>query len=266
MSDPRVAVVIPARYAATRFPGKLLAPLLGRPLIAHVIARARAATLPARVIVATDDERIAVAAVAEGAEVRMTSPELASGTDRVAAVARTLDAEVLVNLQGDEPCVPPAAIDRCAAPLIADKAVDMATLAHIVDAEAALDPNAVKVVTDRRSNALYFSRHPIPYIRDRAGDQASTPPVHLRHIGIYAYRRDVLISLARLAPTPLEIAERLEQLRALEHGIRIRVEVVDWAAQGVEVPADLERAEALLRQLGGELTCGGKHSTGQGHP
>lgn len=252
MSDPRVAVVIPARYAATRFPGKLLAPLLGRPLIAHAIARARAAALPSRVIVATDDERIAAVAAAAGAEVRMTSPDLPSGTDRVAQVASALDtAEILVNLQGDEPCVPPVAIDRCAAPLIADKTVDMATLAHIVDAEAALDPNAVKVVTDRRSNALYFSRHPIPYIRERTGDPASTPPVHLRHIGIYAYRRDALLSLARMAPTPLELAERLEQLRALENGIRIRVEVVDWAAQGVDVPADLERAEALLRTSGG---------------
>jgi len=252
MSDPRVALVIPARYAATRFPGKILAPLLGRPLIAHVIARARAASLPARVIVATDDERIAAAAAHAGAEVRMTSPDLPSGTDRVARVASALDAEILVNLQGDEPCVPPAAIDRCAAPLLADKTVDMATLAHIVDAEAALDPNAVKVVTDRRSNALYFSRHPIPYIRDRAGDQASTPPAHLRHIGIYAYRREVLLSLARMPPTPLELAERLEQLRALEHGIRIRVEVVNWAAQGVDTPEDLGRAEALLRKLGGE--------------
>jgi 3-deoxy-manno-octulosonate cytidylyltransferase (CMP-KDO synthetase) len=250
MSDPRVAVVIPARYAATRFPGKLLAPLLGRPVIAHVIARARAATLPSRVIVATDDERIAAVAAAAGAETRLTSPDLASGTDRVAEVATALDLEILVNLQGDEPCVPPAAIDRCAAPLIADMAVDMATLAHIVDAEAAIDPNAVKVVIDRRSSALYFSRHPIPYIRERAVGQASAPSAHLRHIGIYAYRRDVLLSLARLEPTPLELAERLEQLRALEHGIRIRVEVVEWAAQGVDVPADLERAAAILRTHG----------------
>lgn len=251
MPDSRVAVVIPARYAATRFPGKVLAPLLGRPLLAHVIACAQRATLPSRVIVATDDQRIADVAAREGAEVRMTAPELQSGTDRVARVASVLAAEILVNLQGDEPCVPPAAIDRCAEPLIADKTVDMATLAHIVDAEAALDPNAVKVVTDRRSNALYFSRHPIPYIRDRVGDEASTPPAHLRHIGIYAYRRDVLLSLARTPPAPLELAERLEQLRALEHGIRIRVEIVEWTGPGVDTPEDLGRAEIFLRQRGG---------------
>jgi 3-deoxy-manno-octulosonate cytidylyltransferase (CMP-KDO synthetase) len=246
-----VVVVIPARYAATRFPGKLLAPLLGRPVIAHVIERAQRATLAARVVVATDDERIGEVARRAGAEVRMTAPDLPSGTDRVAQVAAEIDSEILVNLQGDEPCMPPAAIDRCVEPLIADKAVDMATLAHIVDVEAALDPNAVKVVIDRWSNALYFSRHPIPFIRDRMDDEASAPSPHLRHIGIYGYRRDVLLMLARTPPTPLERAERLEQLRALEHGIRIRVAIVDWAAPGVDTPADLERAEAFLRQHAG---------------
>jgi 3-deoxy-manno-octulosonate cytidylyltransferase (CMP-KDO synthetase) len=171
--------------------------------------------------------------------------------DRVAEVARDLDAEILVNVQGDEPCVPPSAIDRCAGTLLADKAVDMATLAHIVSAVDALDPNAVKVVCDRASNALYFSRHPIPYIRDRVRRVPEQPPAHLRHIGIYAYRRDTLLLLARTPPSPLEQAERLEQLRALEHGVRIRVEIVDWEAQGVDTPEDLGRAEVLLRQGGG---------------
>lgn len=243
MADPRVAVVIPARYGSTRFPGKPLALLAGRPLIAHVVERARAALLPAQVLVATDDARIAAAAAAAGAEVRLTSPDHPSGTDRVAEVARSLAAEILVNLQGDEPLVPPAAVDRAAELLLADMAVDMATLAHIVDAEAARDPNAVKVVCDRRSNALYFSRHPIPYIRDGA----DSPPAHLRHIGIYAYRRDVLLRLAETPPTPLERAESLEQLRALELGLTIRVQVVDWPAHGVDTPADLGRVEALLR-------------------
>ncbi len=250
MPDPRVAVVIPARYASTRFPGKVLAPLLGRPLIMHVIDRARGAALPSRVIVATDDERIADVAAQAGAEVRLTSPAHASGTDRVAEVALGLSTDILVNVQGDEPCIPPAAIDRCVEPLVADKAVDMATLAHIVDAEAALDPNAVKVVCDRASNALYFSRHPIPYIRDRAGAPAGLCPAHLRHIGIYAYRRDVLLALARMSPTPLELAECLEQLRALEHGLRMRVQVVDWEAPGVDTPADLGRAAAFLKRAG----------------
>jgi 3-deoxy-manno-octulosonate cytidylyltransferase (CMP-KDO synthetase) len=251
MADPRVAVVIPARYGATRFPGKLLAPLGGCSVLAHVIARARAATLPSTVIVATDDDRIAAEAARAGAAVARTSPAHPSGTDRVAEVARTLPetVEVLVNLQGDEPCIPPAAIDRCTAPLLTDKTVDIATLAHIVDEAAAQDPNAVKVVCDLKSNALYFSRHPIPFMRDRGAD----PPVAMgggtlyrRHIGIYAYRRDILLRLAALPPTPLECAERLEQLRALEQGMTMRVELVPETGPGVDTEADLARAEAHL--------------------
>jgi 3-deoxy-manno-octulosonate cytidylyltransferase (CMP-KDO synthetase) len=244
MSDPRVSVVIPARYASTRFPGKVLAPLAGRPLIVHVIERARAARLPSTVIVATDDARIAEVAARAGAEIKLTSPAHPSGTDRVAEAARDLEAEIVVNLQGDEPCVPPSAVDRCAEPLLEDNAVDMVTLAHIVDRAVACDPNAVKVVCDQRSNALYFSRHPIPFVRDR--EDAGAPPSYLRHIGIYAFRRRVLIKLAALAPTPLERAESLEQLRALEHGFTIRVRLVDWAALGVDTPDDLRRAEAYL--------------------
>jgi 3-deoxy-manno-octulosonate cytidylyltransferase (CMP-KDO synthetase) len=245
MADRRVIAVIPARYGSTRFPGKPLALLAGRPLIAHVVARALGARLPGRVIVATDHPRIAEAARAAGAEAVLTRAAHPSGTDRVAEVVRLLagPAEVVVNLQGDEPLVPAAAIDRAAEPLLTDMAVDMATLAHIVDEEAARDPNAVKVVRDASSNALYFSRHPIPYIRERAGP----PLAHLRHIGIYAYRRDVLLRLADTPPTPLEQAESLEQLRALELGLTIRVEVVDWAAHGVDTPADLERVATLLR-------------------
>jgi 3-deoxy-manno-octulosonate cytidylyltransferase (CMP-KDO synthetase) len=248
MSDPRVAVVIPARYGSRRFPGKPLAPLRGRPLIQHVIELAKEAALPSRVVVATDDARIAAAAEEVGAEVRITSPAHPSGTDRVAEAARDLGEEILVNVQGDEPCVPPSAIDRAAQPLLADKAVDMVTLAHIVDAEAARDPNAVKVVCDRQSNALYFSRLPIPFIRDRA--DVHSLPVYLRHVGVYAYRRDVLFKLAEVPPTPLAQAESLEQLRALEHGFTIRVQRVDWTAHGVDTPADLERAEAYLQTRG----------------
>jgi 3-deoxy-manno-octulosonate cytidylyltransferase (CMP-KDO synthetase) len=250
MPDPRVAVVSPARYDSTRFPGKVLAPLCGRPMIAHVIERARAATLPALVLVATDDPRIAAAAAAAGARVHHTGPH-PSGTDRVAEAARALNASVIVNLQGDEPLIPLSAIDRVAEPLLGDKALDMVTLAHRVDEETARDPNLVKVVCDRQSNALYFSRQLIPYIRDRADSphvpSGVTPPTHLGHIGIYAFRRDVLLTLSRTPPTPLERSEGLEQLRALELGYAIRVELVDWAAHGVDTPADLERAEALFR-------------------
>jgi 3-deoxy-manno-octulosonate cytidylyltransferase (CMP-KDO synthetase) len=263
MADPRVAVVIPARFGATRFPGKVLAPLAGRSVLAHVIARAQAAERPAHVIVATDDDRIAAEAERAGALVARTSPAHVSGTDRVAEVAGTLPAtvDVLVNLQGDEPCIPPSAIDRCAAPLLADKTVDIATLAHIVDEEAAQDPNAVKVVCDLQSNALYFSRHPIPFLRDRGvarpASAADQLPPHRRHIGIYAYRREVLLRLAELPPTPLECAERLEQLRALEHGMTMRVELVPETGPGVDTVEDLARAEAhLARAARGRLVEG----------
>lgn len=247
MTDRRVAVVIPARFGSTRFPGKVLALLLGRPMIAHVVERARAANIPAAVIVATDDARIEEAAIAAGAEVRRTSPAHPSGTDRVAEAVRELDVEIIVNVQADEPLLPPAAIDRVAELLLGDKALDMITLAHRVDAEAARDPNVVKVVCDRRSNALYFSRQPIPFIRDGTG----SPLAHLRHIGIYAYRRDVLLELAEAAPTALELAEGLEQLRALELGFKIGVQVVDWTVHGVDTPADLVRVEALMRAEAG---------------
>jgi 3-deoxy-manno-octulosonate cytidylyltransferase (CMP-KDO synthetase) len=168
----------------------------------------------------------------------------------VAEVAQSLPAtvEVLVNVQGDEPFIAPAAIDRCAAPLLADKAVDIATLAHIVDEAAAQDPNAVKVVCDLESNALYFSRLPIPFLRDRGADPlaAAHPALYRRHIGIYAYRREVLLRLAALPPSPLECAERLEQLRALEQGMTMRVELVSETGPGVDTEADLARAEAHL--------------------
>jgi 3-deoxy-D-manno-octulosonate cytidylyltransferase len=260
LADPRVAVVIPARYGATRFPGKLLAPLCGSTVIGHVIARARAAALPSRVIVATDDDRIAAEAERAGATVRRTSPHHPSGTDRVAEVAATLPNEVavIVNLQGDEPCIMPSAIDRCAAPLHADKTVDIATLAHIVDEEAAQDPNTVKVVCDAQSNALYFSRLPIPFLRDRSrrSPEGAGPSLHRRHIGIYAYRRQVLLRLAALPPTPLECAERLEQLRALEHGMIMRVELVAETGPGVDTVEDLARAEAHLARAAATLLEG----------
>lgn len=236
----QAAVIIPARYAATRFPGKLLADLWGKPLIQHAYERARQCQLADRVIVATDDERIAAAAEAFEAEVVMTRADHPSGTDRAAEAAAELDVDLIVNLQGDEPLVDPATIDAAIAPLAETDSIPMGTVCCPVEEVADLaDPNVVKVVCDRSGFALYFSRLPIPFVRDHGADAT-----RYRHIGLYVYRRDFLLELARLGPTPLEQAERLEQLRVLEHGHRIRVVVVPRASPGVDTPADLERLRA----------------------
>ncbi|MFB3881866.1 MAG: 3-deoxy-manno-octulosonate cytidylyltransferase [Armatimonadota bacterium] len=232
-------IIIPARYGSTRFPGKPLAPLWGKPIIQHVWERATQSRLCHRVIVATDDERIAAAARGFGAEVAMTRPDHPSGTDRVAEVAETLTADLIVNVQGDEPLVDPAAIDATVAPLLADPAIPMGTLAAPCEDVADLaNPNVVKVVMDRDGFALYFSRLPIPFVRDGHGDTTK-----YRHIGLYVYRREFLLGLAKLAPTPLEQTEKLEQLRVLEHGHKIRVVVVDKASPGVDTPTDLAQLE-----------------------
>jgi len=239
---PRAIVIIPARYASTRFRGKPLADLWGKPIIQHVYERARRASLAEAVIVATDDERIAAVVRGFGGEVAMTRREHPSGTDRVAEVAGGLDCEIIVNVQGDEPLINPAHIDAVAAPLLADASILMGTLCCPMAEVADLaNPNVVKVVLDQQGFALYFSRLPIPFVRDQRAEAR-----RYRHLGLYAYRRDFLLSLAQLAPTPLEQAERLEQLRALEHGHRIRVVMVDQASPGVDTPGDLER----LRQAG----------------
>jgi len=236
----RATIIIPARYAATRFPGKLLADLWGKPLIQHAYERACQARLAERVIVATDDERIAAAARVFGAEVVMTRADHPSGTDRVAEAAADLDTDLIVNLQGDEPLIDPATIDAAIAPLAASDTIPMGTVCCPVEEVADLaDPNVVKVVCDRGGFALYFSRLPIPFVRDHGADAT-----RYRHIGLYVYRRDFLLGLGRLGPTPLEQAERLEQLRVLEHGHRIRVVVVPGASPGVDTPADLERLRA----------------------
>jgi len=235
-------VIIPARYGSTRFRGKPLADLWGKPIIQHVWERAGRARLVDRVIIATDDERIAHAARAFGAEVAMTRPDHPSGTDRVAEVARSLTSEVIVNVQGDEPLIDPAHIDAAAEPLLADPTIPMGTLCCPIDEIADLaNPNVVKVVLDRQGFALYFSRLPIPFVRDE-----HAKATRYRHLGLYVYRRQFLLALAGLAPTPLEQAERLEQLRVLEHGHRLRVAIVDRASPGVDTPADLER----LREAG----------------
>jgi 3-deoxy-manno-octulosonate cytidylyltransferase (CMP-KDO synthetase) len=235
-------IVIPARYASTRFPGKPLADLWGKPLIQHVYERAGQARAAGRVVIATDDRRIAAAAEGFGAEVVMTSRDHATGTDRVAEVAAGAEAELVVNVQGDEPLIEPEAVDAAVAPLAADQSIPMGTLCcPLEEAEGLANPNVVKVVVDGEGFALYFSRLPIPFVRD-----PSSGVTRQRHIGLYVYRREFLLELASLPPTPLEQAERLEQLRALEHGHRIRVVEVARAWPGVDTPGDLER----VRQQG----------------
>lgn len=230
--------IIPARYASTRFPGKPLAKETGKYLIQHVVEQVTRASTIDDVIVATDDERIFQAVNAFGGHPVMTRADHPTGTDRVAEVAETLDADVIVNVQGDEPEIDPAGIDRVVALLADNPDVPVATLACPFPPGAdPADPNAVKVVLDARGRALYFSRSLIPYPRDRAGTP-DDPSCRLLHIGIYAYRRTFLLELARLAPTPLEQREKLEQLRVLEHGHPIAVAVVERAAIGIDTPED----------------------------
>jgi 3-deoxy-manno-octulosonate cytidylyltransferase (CMP-KDO synthetase) len=201
--------------------------------------RAKRSKLCSRVIIATDDARIADAARAFGAEVAMTRPDHPSGTDRVAEVAATLEADLIVNVQGDEPLVDPAAIDAAVEPLLSHPSIPMGTLAApIHDVADLANPNVVKVVLDQAGFALYFSRLPIPFDRDQRGET-----VRYRHLGLYVYRREFLLSLATLSPTPLEQAEKLEQLRVLEHGHKIRVTLIPTPSPGIDTPEDLARVE-----------------------
>jgi 3-deoxy-manno-octulosonate cytidylyltransferase (CMP-KDO synthetase) len=241
----RVSVIIPARWGASRFPGKPLADLAGKPLITHVVARALRARGVDEVAVATDDPRIASAAGAAGARAVMTG-EAATGTDRVAAAARALEPrpDVVVNLQGDEPLIEPEAIEALVAAMV-DRSVEMATLARPLEEGELERPHVVKVVSDLRGDALYFSRAPIPH--RRAGGASALARAH---VGMYAFTRDCLERFAALPPGRLEAEESLEQLRALEHGLRIRVVDTRYRGFGVDVPEDLERARAVLDDAG----------------
>jgi 3-deoxy-manno-octulosonate cytidylyltransferase (CMP-KDO synthetase) len=235
-------VVIPARFGSTRFPGKPLADIDGCPMIEHVYRRATRATTVSRVIVATDDLRIARTVIGFGGEAKLTRSDHQSGTDRLAEVAANLDCDIVVNVQGDEPLIDPGSIDEAVAPF-ADPTVLITTLyRRITDPAELRNPNIVKVVVDRGGFALYFSRAPIPHVRDPRG---GWPPMY-RHVGLYAYRRSALMVLASLDPTPLERAESLEQLRALEHGIRIKTVETAYDSFGVDTPADLEEVRRLL--------------------
>ncbi|MEL7059154.1 MAG: 3-deoxy-manno-octulosonate cytidylyltransferase [Acidobacteriota bacterium] len=242
---------IPARFASTRLPGKPLIELAGEPMIRHVVRRAEEAGVFERVVVLTDDERIASAAESFGGDVEMTPAECASGTDRIAwATRRWPAAGAVVNIQGDEPLVDPAALarlGRCLAGRDGAPQADMVTLAAPLEGARIDDPNVVKVVCRSDGRALYFSRSPIPHRRhpDEGGAEA------LHHVGVYGYRRDVLLHLAALRPSPLERAEGLEQLRALEHGVDLVVLSLDQpAVPGVDTEDDVPRVDALLRAHG----------------
>ena len=250
VSDARVLAVVPARFASTRFPGKIIASLEGKPLVYYAYQRAAAASLVSKAVVATDHRQVVDALAPFDVPVIMTRSDHASGTDRIAEVAeRETGAAIIVNLQGDEPLVDPATIDATIRPLLDRPDVVMSTARHIItDTEKINDPNVVKVVCDSNGLALYFSRHPIPCIRDDA-DRASSPRCHWQHLGLYAYRRDFLLAYAQMPQTPLEKLEKLEQLRVLENGYRIAVVDTEYEAIGVDTPEDLERVRAIMASL-----------------
>ncbi len=239
--DKTFVAIIPARYASTRFPGKPLALLLGKPLIQWVWERAMAVQTLKRVIIATDDERIHASCKKFDAEVMITNPDHPSGTDRIAEVARKVDADFYVNLQGDEPMIDPAAIEELIAVSRKNNCA-LSTLAHKEDLLDRLEsPNCVKVITDINSDALYFSRFNLPYARNQV------ELARYIHIGVYCYRADVLRNYAQLTPCDLERSESLEQLRAMYHGIKIKVIVCNYRPIGVDTPEELLEAEQIIK-------------------
>ena len=264
---PRAVAVIPARYNSTRLPGKPLVPIAGRPMVLHVLERAARARNVARALVATDDARIFDAVRAAGREAVMTSPDHASGSDRLAEVARALrDAEIVVNVQGDEPLIWPETVERVVEALGRDPEASVATACEpFASAKDVLSPDAVKAVVDGRGRALYFSRSPVPYPREavrRHGSlkavlehDASLLSIFRKHTGLYAYRRDFLLEFSSWPQTPLELCESLEQLRMLERGALIRVVEASSPSVGVGTPEDLERVRPLVAARG-EVSAG----------
>ncbi|MGA8406250.1 MAG: 3-deoxy-manno-octulosonate cytidylyltransferase [Candidatus Acidiferrales bacterium] len=241
---PKVLVVIPARHASSRFPGKPLALIAGKPMIQHVVERVRIAKLPSRVVVATEDQRIKEAVEKFGGEAMLTRHDHRTGTDRVAEVAAHLPADIYINVQGDEPLINPGTLDAVAAAMAEDESIQLATpCSAITQQNEIMDPNVVKVVQDFDANALYFSRAPIPWVRDTGSTVAAS---HWKHIGLYGYRRDALLEYPTLPPGELERVEQLEQLRWLENGFRIHMVETEYDAVSVDVPADVERVEKLL--------------------
>lgn len=244
----KIVGIIPARHASTRFPGKPLAPVAGKPLIQRVVERCQGAKSLSELIVATDDERIS-SAVKKFCRVEMTSPDHPSGTDRIAEVAGKISCDAVVNIQGDEPLIEPAVVDAVADALAN---CEMSTAATRIKSSADLDnPNVVKVAVSAAGRALYFSRRTIPYLRDAASRSANEQLAafpFLKHIGIYGYRRETLLRLVKFPVSPLEAAEKLEQLRALENGVPIALVQVTYESVGVDTPEDVEWVERYLKK------------------
>jgi 3-deoxy-D-manno-octulosonate cytidylyltransferase len=241
-----VLAVIPARYASARLPGKPLAMIAGKPMIQHVFERVKKCETVSRVVVATDDQRIVAAVDAFGGEAVLTRADHLTGTDRVAEVAAHIQAEIYVNVQGDEPLVDPGTVDAVVAAMLEDDSIQIGTPCSAITRQAdIMDPNVTKVVRDFEGNGLYFSHAPIPWVRD-TGDTVTAQ--HWKHIGIYAFRRDVLLEIPTLPPGELERVEKLEQLRWLENGFHIRVVETDYDAVSVDVPADIDRVERILKE------------------
>jgi 3-deoxy-manno-octulosonate cytidylyltransferase (CMP-KDO synthetase) len=246
MDSSKVVVVIPARYGSTRLPGKPLVSLNGQPMIQRVYARAKLARRVHRVIVATDDDRIVQAVIAFGGEARMTRPDHRTGTERVTEVAAHVEGDIFVNVQGDEPLLDPLAVDTAVEALLQEPFAAVSTVATPIKVPGdIMDPNVVKVVLDFDDNALYFSRAPIPWVRDTL----STIQVrHLKHLGLYVFQREALLDYPTLPQGELERIEQLEQLRWLENGTKIRVAEVEHDAVSVDVPEDVARVEKLLQK------------------
>lgn len=251
-NDSSIVGIIPARYGSTRFPGKSLALIQDKPMIQWVYERATRSRYIERVIVATDDERILQTVRSFGGDAVMTARDHPTGTDRIAEVARSLTCDIVVNIQGDEPLIPPEMIDQAITPLIQDHAIQMGTVSKQIENDnEAFDPNVVKVVVDHQGFALYFSRSPIPWNRNAwAGiknlDKLRLEHAMYKHIGLYVYRKDFLLSYASLPQMPLEKVEMLEQLRAIEQGIKIRVVTTEHESFGVDIPEDLGKIQKLL--------------------
>lgn len=252
-AQPKVVAIIPARYHSNRFEGKPLAKILGKPMIQHVYDRAKAVTILSRVAVATDDQRIADCVRGFGGEVVMTRPDHVSGTDRLAEAAGLMDIgdqDVVVNIQGDQPLFEAEVVSQVATPLLEDPALPMSTLIYkIVRKEEINDPNHVKTVFDRQNNALYFSRSSIPFQRN---PEEPVAPTYYKHLGFYGYRKGFLLTFVSLPEGEWERFEKLEQLRALEFGYKIRVVLTQHDSVEVDTPQDLERVEELIRKDGVE--------------
>jgi 3-deoxy-manno-octulosonate cytidylyltransferase (CMP-KDO synthetase) len=246
ISDPQVVVVIPARYASTRLPGKPLVNLAGKPMVQHVYERAKLAQTIHRVLVATDDQRIFDAVRAFGGEAKMTRSDHRTGTERIAEVAAHEPGDVFVNVQGDEPLIDPVSIDTAVAALLEEPPAQIATVATLIrHMPDIMDPNIVKAVLDFDSTALYFSRAPVPWVRDT---QQKIHVKYWKHLGLYVFQRDALLEYPTFPQGELEKIEHLEQLRWLENGWRIRVAEVEHDTVSVDVPEDVTRVEKLLQK------------------